>query len=72
MIFVIEALPKEFRDSYLWELLYADKLAILSDTLEDITNGLAVWKTSLESHGLRGNINKIKILITSAEHSKIS
>ena len=30
------------------------------------------WKISLESHGLRANANKTKILVFSAKHTKIS
>ena len=45
---VMEALSGAFRVSCPWELLYADDLVILSDSLK---NKLAAWKTSLESHG---------------------
>ena len=71
-IIVMEALSREFTVSFPWELLYADDLAILSDSLVDLKNRLAAWKTSLESHGLRVNVGKTKILISSTEHTKIS
>ena len=38
----------------------------------NLKNRLAAWKTSLESHGLRVNVNKTKILVFSAENTKIS
>ena len=68
----MEAVSREFRVSYSWELLYADDLAILSDSLVDLKNRLAAWKSLLESHGLRVNVDKIKILVSSAERTKIS
>ena len=68
----MEVLSREFTVSFPWELLYADDLAILSDPLVDLKNRLAAWKTSLESHGLRVNVGKTKILVSSAEHTKIS
>ena len=71
-IIVMEALSREFRVSCPQELLYADDLAILSDSLVDPKNRLAAWKTSLESHGLRVNVNKTKILVSKAKHTKIS
>ena len=71
-LIVMEDLSREFMVSCPWELLYADDLAILSDFLEDLKNKLAAWKTSLESHGLHVNVDKTKILVSRAEHNKIS
>ena len=68
----MDALSRDFRVSCPWELLYADDLAISSDPLVDLKNRLATRKTSLESHSLRVNVNKTKILVSSAEHTKIS
>ena len=68
----MEALSREFRVSCPRELLYADDLAILSDSLVDLKNRRASWKTLLESHGLLVNVDKTKILVSSAEHAKIS
>ena len=62
-------LSREFRVSGLLESLY---LNILSDSLVDLQNRLAAWKASLESHGLHVNVNKTKILVSSAEDTKIS
>ena len=39
---VMEALSREFRVSCTWELIYANDLAILSDSLVDFKNRLAV------------------------------
>ena len=69
---VMEALSREFRVSCLWELLYANNLAILSDPLVDLKNSLAAWKTLLESHSLCVNLDKTKILVSGGEHNKIS
>ena len=69
-IIMMKALLREFTVSYPWQLLYADDLAILSDSL-DLKNRLAPWRTSLESHDLSANVDKTKILVSSAEHNKI-
>ena len=53
-----------------WRIV--DDLAILSDSLLDLKNRLADWKTSLESHGLRVSVDKTTILVSRAEHIKIS
>ena len=67
-IIVMKALSREFRVGDPWELLHADDFAILSDSLVDLKNRLAAWKTSFKSHGLRVNVDKTKILVSSAEH----
>ena len=71
-IIVMKVISRELRFSCLWELLYPDDLAVLSDSLVDLKNRLADWNTSLESHGLRVNVDKTKVLVSSAEHNKIS
>ena len=70
-IIVMEPLSREIRVSSPWKLIYADDLTILSDSLVDLENRPADWKTSLESLGLRVNIDKTKILVSSAEHNNI-
>ena len=71
-IIVMEALSREFRFSCPWELLYAEDLSTLNDSLADLKNRLADWKTSPETHGLRANVGKTEILVSCAEHNQIS
>ena len=71
-IIVMEAISREFRVSCPWELLYADDLAILSDSLETLKSKLSTWKTTLESYGLRVNVDKTKVLVSDIEHKKIA
>ena len=60
-IIVMEALSTEFRVSCPWELLYADDLAILSDSLANLKNRLAAWNTLLESYSLRANVGEARL-----------
>ena len=60
-IIMMEALSREFRVSCPWELLYADDLAILSDSLANLKNRLAAWNTSLESYSLRVNVGEARL-----------
>jgi len=61
-VIVMEALSCEFRTSCPWEILYADDLVIVAETLEELLHKLRVWKTNIESKGLRVNMGKTKIL----------
>src|SRR6056300_1728659 len=63
-ILVLEALSREFRTGAPWELLYADDLVLISDSLDGCVNKLKVWKEGMERKGLRVNLNKTKFLIS--------
>ena len=55
-------MSQDFRIGLPWELLYADDLAIITDTIEELITRISAWKTNLESKGLRVNVNKTKVL----------
>ena len=47
----------------LFELLYADDLVIMAESLQELERKYIEWKNSLESKGLRVNVGKTKIMI---------
>ena len=63
-IIVMEALSRHFRTGCLWQLLYADDLVIIAETLSELLEKFRVWKANLESKGLRVNVDKTKILVS--------
>ena len=63
-IIVLEALSREFRTSCPWELLYADDLVLIADTMDELLSKLGNWKKHLEAKGLRVNMGKTKIMIS--------
>ena len=63
-IIVLEALSQEFRTGSPWELLYADDLAIIAETIEELSQKLDAWKVNLEKKGLRVNMKKTKIMFS--------
>ena len=52
-IIVLEALSREFCVSCPWELLYADDLVLIADTMDELLSKLANWKKHLEAKGLK-------------------
>ena len=58
-----EALSREFCCGVPWENLYADKLVIIAESLEECVRGLLTWKEAIERKGLRVNAGKTKIMI---------
>ena len=63
-ILVLEALSRQFRTGVPWELLYADDLAVMADSLEECIARLKVWKECMERKGLRVNIKKTKFMVS--------
>jgi len=63
-------ISREFRVALPWELLYADDLAVIAETEEELIKRLNEWKDNMESKGMRVNMNKTKVMI-SGEHQKV-
>ena len=63
-IIVLEALSREFRTGVPWELLFADDLVVIADSMEDCITKLKAWKSGMESKGLRVNMKKTKIMVS--------
>ena len=51
----MEALSRELRTGVPWELLYADDLVLISESLDDCISKFEKWKLEIESKGLRVN-----------------
>ena len=57
-VIVMEDISREFRVALPWKLLYADDLAVIAETEEELINRLNEWKDNVESKGMRVNMNK--------------
>ena len=58
----METLSCEFWTGCPWELLYADDLIIVAESLGELKVRLKNWKDGLEEKGLKVNIGKTKVL----------
>ena len=61
-IIVLEALSKKFRIGLPWELFYADNLALLAESEEELLEMIRQWKDGMEKKGLKVNMGKTKIM----------
>ena len=62
-IIVLEALSREFFTRCPWELLYADDIVLIAETLDLLMEKLKLWKDNMENKGLRVNMGKTKEMI---------
>ena len=60
----MEAISREFRVALPWELLYADDLAVIAETEEELIKRLNEWKDNVESKGMTVNMNKTNVMIS--------
>ena len=63
-IIVLEALSREFRTGCPWEMLYADDLVAIADSVEELLVKVGTWKEGMEKKGLRVNTGKTKVLVS--------
>ena len=63
-LIVLEALSKEFRTGCPWELLYADDLVLIAESMAELTAKFETWKQAMESKGLRVNMKKTKVMVS--------
>ena len=63
-IIVLEALSREFRTGCPWELLYADDMVAIADSIDSLIEKVENWKTGMEKKGLRVNMGKTKVLMS--------
>ena len=66
-IIVMEAISWEFRTSCPWELLYADDLVVIAESVPDFIAKFEEWESNLERKGLRVNNKKTKIMCCSRD-----
>jgi hypothetical protein len=58
---VLEAPSVVFKKGLPWELLYADDLALLAESTEQLLEKIRRWKTA-RTEGLRVNVGKTKVM----------
>ena len=66
----MEAISGEISVALPWELLYADDLAVIAETEEELIKRFNEWENNIESKGMRVNMNKTKVMI-SGERQKV-
>jgi hypothetical protein len=60
---VMEMMTREFGEGLPWELLYADDLVLMADSIEQLKEKILNWKRGMEAKGLKVNVGKIKVMI---------
>ena len=62
---VLDVLSKDGRKDALYELLYADDLVLMAETMEELKAQFIRWKSAFEGKGLKVNLGKTKVMESS-------
>ena len=64
---VFDVVTESVRNGWMSEMLYADDLVLMSETMEGLREKFWKWKEALESKGLKMNLRKTKVVVSGAE-----
>ena len=72
---VIDEVTENARKGWMKQILYADDLVLMGETMEELRKNLNDWREAFESKGMRVNLGKTKLVVSGMEeeafHSKI-
>ena len=64
---VVDVVTESVRNGLMSEMLYADDLVLMSETMEGLREKFWEWKEAFESKGLKVNLRKTKVVVSGAE-----
>ena len=64
---VIDVVTESARQGLMNEMLYADDLVLMSETMEGLRDRFWRWKEAFESKGLKVNLGKTKVMVSGME-----
>ena len=64
LVVVMEALTQDVREGLPWELLYADDLVLMAESIEELKGKVLRWKECMEAKGLKMNVGKTKVMVS--------
>ena len=63
---VVDVVAEFAREGELSELLYVDDLVLMSETIDGLRDKFLKWKETFESKGLKVNLGKTKVMVSSS------
>jgi hypothetical protein len=70
-ITVMDELTKEMRNQERWELFFADDIAIVADTEEELQARMGQWQITLERQGMKINAQKTEVMACCKEGGRL-
>ena len=64
---VIDEVTENARKGWMKQILYADDLVLMGETMEELRENFDEWREAFESKGLRVNLGKTKLMVSEME-----
>ena len=64
---VVNVVIEHVREGLLSEILFADDLVLMSESLDDLRERFQRWRSALEDKGLKVNVGKTKMMVSGTE-----
>ena len=64
---VVDVVTERAREGLLMEMLYADDLVLMSETMDGLREKFQKWKDAFECKGLKVNLKKTKVMVSGSE-----
>ena len=64
---MVDVKTENAREGLMKEVLYADDLVLMSETMESLKERFLKWKSALERKGLKVNFEKTKVMVCVSE-----
>lgn len=64
---VVDVVTESVRNGLMSEMLYADDLVLMSETMKGLREKFWKWKEAFKSKGLKVNLGKTKVVVSGAE-----
>ena len=61
---MIDVVTNEIKESTLQEILYADDLVLIAETMAELLEEMYTWKSALENKCLKVNVVKTKVMVS--------
>lgn len=64
---VVDVVTEEAREDLMWEILYADDLVLIAESMIELRKKFEKWKTAFEKKGMKVNLAKTKVMVCGLE-----
>ena len=64
---VIDEVTENARKGWMKQILYADDLVLMGETMEELRENFNEWRETFESKGMRVNLRKTKLMVSGME-----
>ena len=68
---MVDVVTEHAREGLLNEILYADDLVLMNESLEDLRERFQLWRSALENKGLKVNFGKTKMNVSGTEGENV-